>query len=294
MKIAQKKLKFPPLPALTSNVRAVYFEPIALSGERYCIAVVGSTSAGDAIARSAVSPRVARCVIGELGANLVGFSQLVVQDFQFSISHGISYESWAPPFDRMYLGECRDIDGDTPEQILQVATMTFAMLAHETESDLAEQSIIIPSADDERQFRDSVRHTVEQVRPGLARYFGQTFSLTGGRALNRIDYMSASYGVCYSTINPYTAKANLMPRAQAALWRLARARDASGFTPPTVLEIVLWTPQPGQPIFSRQHYDIVDETVAELRSEAERDDLGVMTVFTPDSAGERLLSLENA
>jgi hypothetical protein len=118
--------------------------------------------------------------------------------------------------------------------------------------------------------------------------------LAGGSVQNRLDYMSASYGVCYSTVNPFTSKTNLLPRAQSALWRLARARDASGFAPPKVLEIVLWTPQPGQPIFSSQHYELVDETVDELRSEAIKENLGVTTVFSPDLAGERLLSMEAA
>lgn len=294
MKITQKKLRFPSLPSLVGSVRAVYFEPIALSGERYCIAIVGVTASGEGIARSTVSPRVSRCVIGELGANLVGFAQLVVQDFTVSLGKGKRFQSWRPPFDRMSLSEPREVDGGSSEQILQVATMMFAMLAHESEPNMADDDITVPSADDERQFRDSVRHAVEQVRPGLVHYFGRTFSLTGGSVQNRVDYMSATYGVCYSTINPFTSKSNLLPRAQSALWRLARARDASGFAPPELLEIVLWTPQPGQPIFSRQQYEIVDETVAELTSEAQRENLGVITVSSPHLAGERLLSVESA
>ena len=109
-----------------------------------------------------------------------------------------------------------------------------------------------------------------------------------------VDYLSGSYGVCYSTINPSTPKSNLLLRAQSALWKLARARDATGFTQPKTLEIVLWTPQPGLPIFSRQQYGIVDETIKELTTEAAKEELGVLPVHSPRNAGDRLLELEAA
>lgn len=294
MKATRRKLEFPPLPALSGVVRAVYFEPIALSGERYCIAIVGQTFSGEAIARSAVSPRVARCVIGELGANLVGFSQLVVQDFKIALHAGMALEKWHPPFDRMSLSDPREVDGNDGEQMLQAASTNFALLAHEAAPAKTDEDVVSPSADDERKFRESVQEAVQAARPGLARYFGQTFSLAGGTVKNRLDYLSASYGVCYSTINPSTPKSNLLLRAQSALWKLARARDATGFAQPKTLEIVLWTPQPGLPIFSEQQYGIIDETVAELTTEAAEEALGVMSVHSPRTAGERLLELETA
>jgi hypothetical protein len=292
MNAAQKRLSFPPLPSETGTVRAVYFEPIPLSGERYCIAVVGCTQQGDPLARSAVSPAVARYVIGELGANLVGFAQLVVEDFRLAITHGIPFDAWHPPFDRMFLSDPKEADGDTSEDIIRSAMLSYAMLAREGPAAGVESADAIPSADDEREFREKVKRRVERTRPGLARYFGVSYSLTGGSVMNRVDYLSASYGVCYSTINPFTTKANLMPRAQSALWRLARVRDATGFGSPKRLEMVLWTPEPDQPIFSKQHYQIVEETVAELTSEAKREKLGVITVSSYIKAGERLLSME--
>ena len=294
MTTPRRKLEFPPLPALSGVVRAVYFEPIALSGERYCIAIVGHTSAGEAIACSTVSPRVARCVIGELGANLVGFSQLVVQDFKIALHAGMALKKWRPPFDRMSLSEAREMDGNDGDQILQAASVNFAMLAHESVPAKVNEEIVAPSADDERQFRESVQLAVQTARPGLARYFGMSFSLAGGTVKNRLDYLSGSYGVCYSTINPSTPKSNLLLRAQSALWKLARARDATGFAQPKTLEIVLWTPQPGLPIFSRQQYGIVDETIKELTTEAAKEELGVLPVHSPRNAGERLLELEAA
>jgi hypothetical protein len=294
MKVTRRKLEFPPLPALSGVVRAVYFEPISLSGERYCVAIVGQTVSGDAIACSTVSPRVARCVVGELGANLVGFSQLVVQDFKIALHAGSTLQKWRPPFDRMFLSEPREVDGNDGEQMLQAASINFALLVHEAVPAKDDEEIVSPSADDERKFRESVQVAVQASRPGLARYFGQTFSLAGGTVKNRLDYLSASYGVCYSTINPSTPKFNLLPRAQAALWKLARARDATGFAHPKTLEIVLWTPQPGLPIFSEQQYDVITETVAELTSEAEKESLGVISVHSPHTAGERLLNFEAA
>jgi hypothetical protein len=109
----------------------VYFEPIALSDERYCIAIVGQTSNGEAIARSTVSPRIARGIIGELGKNLVGFSQPVVQDFRIALHAGMALKKWRPPFDRMSLSDLREVDGNDGEQMLQAASINFALLAHE-------------------------------------------------------------------------------------------------------------------------------------------------------------------
>ena len=286
------KLVFPKLPTLHGSVRPVFFEPLTGSGERYCIAFVGQTIDGEPISGTAVSHRVARRVIGELGANLVGFSQMVVQDYMVSTRKGVTPSEWHPPFQRMFLGEPRDLSGDSAEDLLRGASLLFAFLAQEQADQTSEVEPAVPAADEENEFRDRVRVAVEMARPGLREYFGRAYSLVGGSVRNRVDYMSSSYGVCFSALNPLTPKGRLLDRAQTALWRLARARDAVELTPPEVLEIVLWTPPAGLPIYKEQHYGLVSETVEELKAEASREQLGVFPVHTSDAAGERILEFE--
>lgn len=141
------EFSFPLLPTLQGSVRPVYFEPLTGSGERYCIAFVGQTIDGEPISGTAVSHRVACHVIGDLGPNLVGFSQMVVQDYMASTKKGVAPSEWHPPFQRMFLGEPRDLAGDIPGDLLRGASLLFAFLAQEQADPTSEVESMVPGTE---------------------------------------------------------------------------------------------------------------------------------------------------
>jgi len=130
------------------------------------------------------------------------------------------------------------------------------------------------------------------VRPALAKGFRKSLSLTGKAAAGEIDFVGKHYVTCYAAVNPKARSASRVQTASAALWHLARARDAFGFASPAVMELTAWVPPQGLPIYSEQDYTTALEIVAELREQAGREQLAVFSVTDVDSACRRLVNIE--
>ena len=93
-------------------------------------------------------------------------------------------------------------------------------------------------------------------------------------------------------MNPKTRAITRVQSASAALWRLARAREAFGFASPSVVELTAWVPPEGLPIYTASEYQIVRETVAELRAQAAKEQIEIFAASDVHAACERLLNKE--
>lgn len=271
-------------------------KPILLAvsdlGERFAIAVIGSTSEGVPFA-SAVTPRVLKCLPIDVANACQSFGLLVAADFMAWCGANRPVEAWTAPISGLQFGDWIEVDAyDVASMVQNVLSMCalHGNVPRETENQPAE--IVTPRTSEESRFLELVRNEVTRRRPTLKAGFRKAFSLTGKEIGGEIDFVGSRYATCYSAINPKGRPALRIQTACAALWRLARARDAFGFAAPSLFELTAWIPPRGQPIFSDREYFAVDETIAELTAEARKEDLGVFTATGPSIAGDRLISLE--
>ncbi len=137
-----------------------------------------------------------------------------------------------------------------------------------------------------------MREEVAQARPGLLSGFRRKFSLSGKSSGSEIDFVGSHYATCFAAINPKGAMSGRTRNASAALWRLARARDAFGFAAPATIELTAWTPLPGLPLYTRQEYSVVKETLQELSAQAAREELLIFSAPNAEIASRRLLEVE--
>jgi hypothetical protein len=273
------------------SARPVYL-PIGRLGEKICIALVGSSSTQSAWAR-ATTQRPLACLPNDLGHAAFSFGGLVVADYQEWCARGKEPQDWSPPIAGLTVGDIVLAEGFDAEDALRVACSLAALVPnYEVAASKEEVVSVNPRTSEEKRFLESVKTEISKSRPGLVQGFRRGLSLTGKAVGGEIDFVGAHYVTCYAAVNPRGKPASRVQAASAALWRLARARDAFGFATPAAIELTAWVPPEGLPIYSDQDYRVAAETVAELREQASREQLEVFAVPDVSSACRRLVDIE--
>ncbi|MFT7772477.1 hypothetical protein [Roseateles sp.] len=268
--------------------------PLGQFGEVVCIAVVGEATGHGFWAR-AVAAKPFSCLPGDLGHALFSFGSLVSADFVDWCTKGRGLESWRPPLGGLATGDWTEVSGFDFDDFVRVSMSLagFGPVVSEP-GGKPEQSNLAPRTSEESRFLEAVRAEVARTRPGFNKGFRKTLSLTGKAVSGEIDFVGHHYVTCYAAVNPKGRASTRVQTASAALWRLARARDAFGFAAPSAIELTAWVPPRGMPIYSNADYLVVDETIAELRAQAQREELEVFSVFDAPMACQRLVDLETA
>ncbi|SIT45300.1 conserved hypothetical protein [Paraburkholderia ribeironis] len=292
----------------TQHILPIFDEPVAsgsarlvrlvleASGESLVIAVLGEHQGGIPFAR-VVTPRVLKCLPQDLGYACHSFGSLVVADYLAWREAGHEASLWKVPLGGVEVGERFEVEADNAAGVVDAVLERCALFhrrqsQHETATDDASKSAPRPSS--ESRFANSVKREVLARRPSLENRFNRTFSLTGSPTGFPIDYVGHSYATCYAAIDPKSKTLVRSRAASAALWRLARARDAFGFASPERMELTAWVPSPGLPIYSDSEYAIVEDTVGELREQALKEKLDVFSAYDAHCACERLMEREVA
>lgn len=287
-------LQFPQLSGVLGRVAGVLLEPLPGSGERFCVALVAETSDHKFDASIAVNPRIARALVGnDLTSSLFNFGQLAAADFKVTAQKNGTSKNWVPPFSGMFLTEWREVQGVDISDLLNQASLIFSTLAHT--NTITPPPLMYgpqPSAGEEDLFRQGVRSIVAGKNSRLDQFFEKELSVSGaGQATFRIDYLSPAVTACFTAINPATPPKYLLGRAQAALWKIATARDATLFRPEAA-RLITWLPEPGLPIYSERDYGVAKEVEEELRYEAKKMNIDVVAKYQASQAADYLVNLE--
>lgn len=280
----------PPLlePHPAGRMAPVFWEPIPLSGERYCLVIVGY--GGGKTAAATLIYNQLRC-LGDMGHSLAYFGSQLADDFRREVARGTPPEQWRPRFSGMHVGTWTDAFGQSLEAATSGNMEAFSALWRPAGSETDTIAAPRPLPKELRRFITTIKSRVERINSNLATLFEQHYSLTQtqDKAKSTVDYLSSRYAACYSVLKPKSPHARLY--ANDSLWRLARARDIQ-LVPPTTTEVVLWVPDPDLPLFSEEEIKAADEHVAELRAEARKEDLSIATVTNADAAAKRLILAE--
>jgi hypothetical protein len=266
--------------------------PVGQLDERLCIAIVGASPAHGFWARPVLAKPLG-CLPGELGQALPSFGALVAADFVEWCTKGRKPESWQPPLKGLSTGEWTEASGYDFEDALRVCLSLCSLTAGEPVNESKARSpSLAPRTSEESRFLDAVMSEISRTRPKLSHGFKKVLSLTGKGPTGELDFVGNHYVTCYAAVNPRSRISNRVQTASAALWRLARARDAFGFATPAAVELTAWVPPSDMPIFTPNDYRIVDETVAELTAQARKEQLEVFPVVDVGSACRRLVERE--
>jgi hypothetical protein len=275
----------------STKVRPVMM-PVGQLDERLCIALVGASSAHGFWARPVLAKPLT-CLPSDLGHAMASFGSLVVADYVEWCTKGKSPEAWVPPLSGLTTGDWMEASGFNFEDAVRVSLSICALATMDAAAEgRVHQPSLAPRTGDESRFLDAVMSEIGRTRPTLARGFKKSLSLTGKGTTGELDFVGSHYVTCYAAVNPRGRVSNRVQTASAALWRLARARDAFGFATPAAIELTAWVPPSNMPIFSDNDYRIVEDTVAELKAQARKEQLDVFPVVDVGMACRRLVELE--
>lgn len=277
-------------PFVTAYCRAIFL-PLGQLGEKVAIAFVGVSDVGEAFATQVLT-KVLRCLPSEMAHACVSFSEIVVQDYLSWCSHGKPSAAWSPPLAGLEIGVPVAVSAFSDAELSRMARRMAALHIEIAIDSAADQLAALPRANDEKNFLEQVMKEVLRSKPQLKNRFHRDFNLRGRSVGNQIDFCGQHYVTCYSAINPKSRSRVRVSSAAAALWNLARVRDAFGFEMPSKIELTTWVPPKGLPTYSDADYALVEDTVSELQEQANREQLSVFAV--PDSlkAGARLVEFE--
>jgi hypothetical protein len=278
--------------SLVSATCRPIFLPLGQLGEKVAIAFVGVSDSGSAFA-SQVLTKVLRCLPSDMAHACVSFSEIVVEDYLNWCKRGKSAQGWRLPLAGLEVGDQVAISAYSESDLVAMSRRLASLHVELTEAQQSnEQLPTTPRVKEEKIFLDQVIREVLRSRPQLKNRFHRDFNLRGRSVGNQIDFCGLNYVTCYAAINPKSRSRVRVSSAAAALWNLARVRDAFGFAMPLRIELTTWVPPKGLPTYTDADYALVEDTVSELQEQATREALTVFSV--PDSllAGARLVELE--
>lgn len=277
---------------IAATARVIYM-PAGQVGEQLAIAIIGTLEDAKPFSR-AVTSKLLRCLPEDLGHACLNFGSIVAADFIDFVSSGRPADEWQVPLAGLVKGEPLYAEGYSLDSIMDSLARLCALSGESSRDgvDIEDREPPAPRVSEEARFLEGVKEEVTRRRPRLKSGFKRVFSLTGGHVANEIDFVGHRYATCYAALNPKSRQAARVMTASAALWRLARARDAFGFAAPATMELTAWVPPAGLPLFSAGEYGLVREMIAELKAQAAREELGVSTATSSLEAATRLIELE--
>ena len=275
---------------VSGNCRPIFL-PIGQLSEKVAIAFIGTSQTGAPFATQVLT-KVLRCLPIDMARACVAFADIVVEDYLAWCGAGRPTTSWKPPLAGLEVGSSVEISAYSDAELGAMAKTMAALFVENKTSSTSEDELVSPRANEEKNFLDQVMKEVLRTKPELKDRFHRAFNLRGRSVGNQIDFCGQHYVTCYSAINPKSRSKVRVSSASAALWNLARVRDAFGFDAPAKIELTTWVPPKGLPTYSEADYALVDDTVLELQEQAHREQLSVFSVPDSPRAGARLVEFE--
>jgi hypothetical protein len=260
-------------------------------GEVIAIAFVGISNAGLPFASRTVD-KTLKCLPSDMAHACATFSKIAVEDYLAWCDKGNATSLWKPPLAGLLLGEEISISAYRDEELGSMARRLAALCVETPDDQISAKPGIVPRTKEEKVFLGQVMREVLRSNPELKNRFHRDFNLRGKSIGNEIDFCGQHYVTCYAAINPNSRSRVRVSSASAALWNLARARDAFGFEAPSTIELTAWVPPAGLPTYTDSDYALVEDTIAELHEQAKREQLTVFPAPSSVLAGERLVDRE--
>ncbi|HEU4683742.1 MAG TPA: hypothetical protein VFS39_04500 [Nitrospira sp.] len=295
------KYKFPSLPECRAVWAPIYLEPIVQSGERITVGIAAVGSDGSIRVVETVAQQKLRCVFGKEGADAIAnITGLCITALSVHLEQKASPKrlaSWAPPMSGIHMGEVRNADGSSLDEIINTALKlcsSFAVPQHSVHM----LSIEEQSAKEDEKWVKQIRSAVARSAPQLKNSFRKRLHLIEHGRDPIYDFLGSNYVANFGRLNPKRVS-HALATARIKLWTLGVARDDKQLfqIPQDRYELIIWNPlidahAPG--LFSPREIEEVKEGFAQIEEEAHRKALKVRSVISPAEASRHIIDMEMA
>lgn len=282
-------IRFPQLPKYKAEWRALQFETIPGSGERFTFAVMACGQDGKADIRDALKPGVLKTLFGRQGEVLQGLMIRCIINIKAHLDDGGHWLEAPMPLSSIFPSPVRPTMADDLEQVFDQAIRLSACLGHSTIGAAQDTQTNVHAEIKEWALR--VRSYATTMNDQLRPFFNRKIDGPRDKATHPVigfltDHYAANFGVLHARSDRISADITAIKRR---LWDLNQLGYSGLLIVPKEREIIV-----GHPAFEliQQNKAMVDNLKRKLdtlRKEAANAQIGVKEATTPMEAADYLV-----
>jgi hypothetical protein len=282
LNIQDLKGRFPPLPATKGTVAPIYYEPVALSGERYTVCVAAVMGEQVKVIQT-IDKDTLICMFGNNAQSVQYFISEASQGISSWLSAEKSFQNYTSLVGNMYLGPAKTLNADNIDDILKIAIRNTASLASlnfiESEDDeIAEHSKVGSYT---TRFIKLVKQEVLSSNIVAKNNFNKTIG-----KIHKYHFVGNHYVANLAAMNPATANRSI-GEAKKSLWDLSVAKDYSFDLEQS--ELIMFLPANDEIQYSDKQYKNAKALLDFFEEEADKKQILLTVTSSAHNAAERLL-----
>jgi hypothetical protein len=282
-------INFPSLPAYRAEWRAVQFETIPGSGERFTFAVLARGEDGRTDIRDALKPGVLRAMFGPQADVLQGLMIRSIINIKAHLKQGGSWQEPPIALSNIFLGPIRPTVADDLEQVLDQAIRLSACLGHSTIGESTDAEINVDA--EIKEWASRVKSFAMTMDENLKHYFNKRVKGNDTKVSRSVigfmtDRYAASFGVLHARSDRISADITAIKKR---LWDLSQLSHSGQLLVPKERELIV-----GHPAFeliekNKRMVATLQHKLSILREEAANAEIGVKEATTPMEAADYLV-----
>lgn len=267
--------------------RALFWEPVAGTGERLMVGVVYVYEGQPAVSR-VLRDDVLEALYGKAadGARKLIDAGL---DMACAVAQAGGLTALNVPVFGLHPSDLRETGARSVNELLHTAALLYSSLANLDKLDELEEADAPQQEEVNKRFSTEVRDAIAQERPDLLPGFGQGGALVPGGQRVRFGFFSPRAVIHFTVLGAVRQSAGVRD-ARARLFELSRAREVSGVTRAALIAAV---PRDDDPTLGPKQREALRANRAEIEREADAVDMRWHAVFTvPDAAGKVIATVD--
>lgn len=215
----------PPLPAYQASYKAVYFEPMSLSGERFTVGILVQSENEYKVIQT-ISAKTLKCMYGSKYQQARNLIMLVLDSAKEYLKQGKTLSDWQPIMGGFYSTETRvtrssnGIDGILFQAITLFSSLYSGVLVDGALSDL--------NGDNDDAEEEAASKLITSIRSNLGgKYqdrFHKSVDLLKGNTKITVDYLGVELNAAISNFDVKAPK-TAFSAAKVKLFDLERLRE---------------------------------------------------------------------
>jgi hypothetical protein len=281
-------IQLPPLPTYRAQWRAVYFETIPGSGERFTFAILVRGSDGRSDIRDTLRPGTMRAMLGSKGEVLHGMMVRAIVAIKQHLDKGGNWLESPLLLSNMVIGPIRDTLAENFEQVFDQAIRLSASLGESSIG--AEQDQPLNLDAEIQAWASRIRSFVEAMQVNLKGNFDlriKDAQQLGNKA--RIGFMHSHYAASFAVLHSRSERISAdISSIKKKLWDLDQLRH-NRLDAPQQLEIIVGH-TPFELISSNQKmFQTLSNKLEILRAEAANKNIDVFPTSDVKEAADHIL-----
>jgi len=266
--------------------RALYWEPVAGTGERIMVGVLYGFN-GQFAATRTIRDDVLDCLFGKAAGGLRKLIDHSLTIYATASAAASSVEPLSASLGGLHAGPLRATAAATVSELLHTACLLYSSLGNLDKLDETEDTDAPLQEDVNKRFSTEVRDVVAERRPDLLPGFGRGGVLIEGGQQVKFGYFSPKAVLHFTVLNPVRQGASVRD-ARARLFELQRARAVAGVAQAALIAAV---PREDDATLGARQRERIRANRLEIEREADAVDMRWYAVSTAIEGAERLIAV---